>query len=188
MAAVAAAVAVAAAADFVAEVWSYDRSSCSGGTPIPFRLPCKVRHFLRRAVAAAADDESMPQSQRGLLAVANGPRNREWRSESQIVFFRSCRFKTMHCMALHCLALYGIYLPYMTLPYFTLRHVNYVTATHSTPSTPHTMRSILVRFCFRGALLSRHGKRLDERALSSCAEGRRAERAILDGRRATAYL
>ena len=138
MAAVAAAVAVAAAADFVAEMWSYARSSCSGGTPIPFRLPCKVRHFLRRAVAAAADDESMPQSRRGLLAVANGPRNREWRSESQIVFFRSCRFKTMHCMALHCLALYGIYLLYMTLPYFTLRHVNYVTATHSTPSTPHT--------------------------------------------------
>ena len=86
MAAVAAAVAVAAAADFVAEMWSYARSSCSGGTPIPFRLPCKVRHFLRRAVAAAADDESMPQSRRGLLAVANGPRNREWRSESRFVF------------------------------------------------------------------------------------------------------
>ena len=73
MAAVAAAVAVAAAADFVAEMWSYARSSCSGGTPIPFRLPCKVRHFLRRAVAAAGDDESMPQSRRGLLAVANAP-------------------------------------------------------------------------------------------------------------------
>ena len=42
MAAVAAAVAVAAAADFVAEMWSYARSSCSGGTPIPFRLYCKA--------------------------------------------------------------------------------------------------------------------------------------------------
>ena len=105
MAAVAAAVAVAAAADFVAEMWSYARSSCSGGTPIPFRLPCKVRHFLRRAVAAADDDESMPQSRRSLLAVANGPRSREWRSESQIVFFRSCRFKNnaLHGLTLPCI-------------------------------------------------------------------------------------
>ena len=108
MAAVAAAVAVAAAADFVAEMWSYARSSCSGGTPIPFRLPCKVRHFLRRAVAAAGDDESMPQSRRGLLAVANAPAAASGDRSRKLYSSVLAVSKTMHCMALHCLALDGI--------------------------------------------------------------------------------
>ena len=108
MAAVAAAVAVAAAADFAAEMWSYARSSCSGGTPIPFRLPCKVRHFLRRAVAAAADDESMPQSRRGLLAVALSPQLRMAMGVAICIlpflpFQNNAQYNAVHGLTLPCI-------------------------------------------------------------------------------------
>ena len=110
MAAVAAAVAVAAAADFVAEVLhgKFQGISSSGGTPIPFRLPCKVRHFLRRAVAAAADDESMPQSRRGLLAVASPPQLRMAMGVAICIlpflpFQNNAQYNAVHGLTLPCI-------------------------------------------------------------------------------------
>ena len=118
-------------------------------------------------------------------AIASGDRSREL-------------YSSVLAVSKQCIAWPYIALHYMTFTFFTWHHLilHYGTLITSQQHTAHparhththTMRSIMVRFCFRGALLSRHGSSRAEPAPSSCAEGRSAERANLDGHRRNAYL
>ena len=113
-------------------------------------------------------------------AIASGDRSRKL-------------YSSVLAVSKQCIAWPYIALHYMTFTFFTLHYLilHYGTLITSQQHTAHPARHTHTHDAqhLGSTLFPRcDGKRLDERAHSSCAEGRRAERAVLDGQRQSAYL